>query len=270
MEKKKFGLLATGAIALMLSASACSTMQMGAGGTDATGAAGGENAQNANAGIEHCAKTLGTVAIADGVTAGAANTYIVTNSPTMQNAPAILKLIAQQSGCFIVVDRGAGMAVASQDRALRDSGELRKTSHHHKGQVVAADYSLVPSLVAEGSSGRGTAAVGGLLGGIWGTVAGAMQSKDAAYVVSLVDNRSSVQVASAQGSGRAYDFGGLGGLFGRSLGGSLGAFANTPEGKVQVSALIDGFNQVVKAAKNYKAQKQHGGLGSGGALKVSE
>lgn len=268
--KKAFSTIAL--VAVLASTTACSSMNMGDMGakTGATGSASGEASENANSKLERCTAPLGTAAIADYSTSGAGpNTYVITTGPNTQNAPAILKLIAQQSGCFIVVDRGAAMGIASHDRALRDSGELRQNSNHKKGQVVAADYTLTPSLTMSGNSGGGGAGLGGLMGGVAGWVAGSMQSKEASALITMTDNRSSVQVAAAEGSAKNFDFGGFGSLFGSSIGGNLGAYANTPEGKVTVAAFIDAFNNTVRATRNYKAQSQSGGLGSGGKLKVN-
>jgi len=58
----------------------------------------------------------------------------------------VLKLLVQQSNCFVVVERGRAMNNMMQERSLEDSGELRKGSKFHKGQMVSADYSLSPSV----------------------------------------------------------------------------------------------------------------------------
>jgi len=47
-----------------------------------------------------------------------------------------------------------------------------------------------------------------------------------------------------------------------------GGYTNTPEGKVIASAFADAYNNLVKAAKSYKAQEVRGGLGTGGRLGV--
>lgn len=50
----------------------------------------------------------------------------------------VLKLLVQQSNCFVVVDRGKAMGGMMNERALQASGELRKGSRFGKGQMVAA------------------------------------------------------------------------------------------------------------------------------------
>ena len=86
----------------------------------------------------------------------------------------------------------------------------------------------------------------------------------------MIDNRSGVQIASSVGSAKNFDFNLSGGLFGRSGGGSLGGFTNTPEGKVITAAFADSYNQMVKSLRNYRAQTVEGGLGKGGTLKVAD
>lgn len=87
-------------------------------------------------------------------------------------------------------------------------------------------------------------------------------------MLTLVDNRSGVQVAAAEGSARNVDFGALGGVFGGAVGGVGGGYANTAEGKVIVAAFTDSYNNLVRAARNYQPQVIEGGPGTGGALGV--
>lgn len=86
----------------------------------------------------------------------------------------------------------------------------------------------------------------------------------------LIDNRSGVQISASTGSAKNFDFNLGGGLFGGSAGVGLGAFSNTPKGKVVIAAFADSFNQMVGALKNYQIQNVRGGLGTGGHLKVGQ
>jgi hypothetical protein len=95
-----------------------------------------------------------------------------------------------------------------------------------------------------------------------------MSAKESSTMLTLVDNRSGVQLAAAEGSARNMDFGFLGGLFGGALGGVGGGYSNTAEGKVIVAAFTDSYNNMVKAVRSYKAQEVKGGLGTGGHLGV--
>ena len=84
----------------------------------------------------------------------------------------------------------------------------------------------------------------------------------------MIDNRSGVQLAAAEGSAKNYDFKMFGGMFGDGIGGGAGGYTNTPEGKILTAAFLDSYNQLVKAVRNYTAQKVKGGLGTGGRLGV--
>jgi len=185
----------------------------------------------------------------------------------------VLKLLIQQSNCFVVVERGRGMNTVMGERALQDSGELRNRSNFGKGKLVAADYGLNPSITFSNNNAGG-AAVGlaGLVpfGSAIGAIAGNMQSKEASTLLTLIDNRSGVQLAAAEGSASSMDFGAIGALLGSSGGGALGGYSNTAEGKVIVAAFTDSYNNIVRAVRNYKQQTVAGGLGTGGNLAVQD
>jgi len=67
---------------------------------------------------------------------------------------------------------------------------------------------------------------------------------------------------------KTVDFGLAGGLFGGMGGGGGGGFTKTPQDKVQASAFIDSYNEMVVSLRNYKAHTVNGGLGTGGRLGV--
>jgi len=104
--------------------------------------------------------------------------------------------------------------------------------------------------------------------GVLGALAGNIRTREASTTLTLVDNRSGVQLAAAEGSAAATDFNAWGGVFGSGGGGSLGGYTNTPEGKVLAGAFADAYNRLVQSVRNYKAQEVAGGLGTGGALGV--
>lgn len=253
--------------------SACSTMDMGNSGakTAATGSAGGANAQNANATLERCDAPMGTIAIIEDTSAPWYG--VLTGQYKLGSTVPVLKLLVQQSNCFVVVERGRGMNAIMGERALEQSGELRKKSNFGKGKMVSADYGLVPSITFSNNNAGGMGgSVAGLLGGGLGSavagLAANVNSKEASTLLSVVDNRSSVQIAAAEGSAKSMDFGAMGQLFGSSAGGSMGGYSNTAEGKVIVAAFTDSYNNIVRAVKNYRQQTVKGGLGTGGQLKV--
>jgi len=239
--------------------------------TTATGSAAGSNTENVNKELAHCDKTLGTIAIIEDRRSDWY--YALSNRYKLGSTVPVLKLLVQQSNCFVVVDRGAGLRAGMKERALRDSGEMRETSKMQKGQIVAADYAMTPSITF---SSNDTGGIGASLSrwssgwGWLGRIAGGLKFKEASTLLTLSDNRSSVQLAAAEGSARNTDFGLLGSLFSGGGWGSAGGYTKTPEGKVIVAAFTDSYNNMVKSLKGYKAQKVEGGLGAGGNLKVQE
>jgi len=253
----------------------CASMEIGSSKakTVATGSAGGANAQGESSSLEKCDKTFGTAEVIEDRDA---DWYWVLHQYKLKSTVPVLKLLAQQSNCFVIVDRGSkAMKSMKRERSLAESGELRKNSNFGKGQMVSADFALNPSLTfSDKNAGSIGGSIGGLIGGTGGHLIGGVASsasfKEASTMLTLVDNRSSVQLAAAEGSARNTDFGAWGRLIGSTAGGSLGGYASTAEGKVIAAALTDAFNNLIRALRNYKMQNVKGGLGTGrsGSLKV--
>ncbi|TMB06195.1 MAG: peptidoglycan-binding protein, partial [Deltaproteobacteria bacterium] len=197
---------------------------LGGGGTVATGAAGGATAANASSQLRHCDRTLGTMAVEEDQTAGWYSH---------------LSQYIQQSNCFVIVERGRGMNNMMMERQLKDSGEMRAKSNFGKGQMVAADYTMQPTInfSQKGTSGMG-AALGGLVpgGALIGAAAASVRSNEASTTLLLIDNRSGVQLSASQGSAKNWDIGGLGGLAGAGAGGGFGGYSNSPQGKVLIAS----------------------------------
>jgi curli biogenesis system outer membrane secretion channel CsgG len=259
-------MLATGAVE-----SGAAEPVLGGSSTVATGAAGGAAAEGASNQLERCAESLGTVAVVEDQ--GAAwYGYLYSHYKLGSTVP-VLRMMIQQSNCFVVVERGRAMGNVMQERALERSGEMRQGSGFGKGQMVAADYTVSPSITF---SQKDTSGVGGALGGlmgstgrrVFGAIAGGLKSNEASTTLILVDNRSSVQLAAAEGSAQNWDFNIAGGLLGSVAGGGAGGYTNTPEGKILTAAFMDSYNKLVRAVRNYRAQTVQGGLGTGGRLGV--
>lgn len=236
--------------------------------------AGNALAQSQTAGgkLEHCDESLGTLAVVEDRNA---NWWRTMQQYQIQSTVPLLRMLIQQSNCFVVVERGQAMNVMMQERNLERSGETREGSDFGKGQLVAADYAMNPSITfsSRDSGGMG-AAIGGLTSklGSWGSavgaVAGGLKFREASTMLTLIDNRSGVQLAAAEGNSSKTDFGAWGGVFGSGGGGTMGGYTKTPEGKVIASSFADAYNNLVRAARNYKAQEVRGGLGTGGRLGV--
>ncbi|RYF01709.1 MAG: peptidoglycan-binding protein [Oxalobacteraceae bacterium] len=251
--------------------SACSTPpNIGAAGakTVATGAAGGATSIGASSQLEHCDRSLGTLAIVE--ESNQPWVHQLTTQYRTQSTVLLLRMIIQQSNCFAVVERGQAMRQMQGERELMAFGELRnaknEASRIGKGQMVAADYTLTPSIIF---SQGGASGVSGLLGGRIGAVAslvgGSLTSNEASTMLLLTDNRSGLQLSAAEGSARNWDMGAMGGFFRHGFAGASG-FGNTPEGKLLTASFMDSYNQMVKAVRAYKPQSVDGGLGNGGLL----
>jgi curli biogenesis system outer membrane secretion channel CsgG len=235
--------------------------------TTATGSAAGSSTQNVNPALELCDGPLGTMSVVED-TAAPWYTYLTTQWKLGPTTP-VLKMLAQQSNCFIVVERGRAMHNVMKERELQNSGELRQGSNFGKGQMVAADYSMNPSITFSNTdAGRVGGAIGGLFGTVGALVGGSLNYKEASTMLTLIDNRSGVQLAAAEGSAQNVDMGAMGGFLAGTVGLGAGGYQNTAEGKVIVAAFTDSFNNMVRALRNYKAQEMKGGLGTGGSLKV--
>ena len=220
-----------------------------AGGADTpvTGAASAGGAVDAAPSLEKCDKPFGTVAVVqpqDHVTMA----LMRYNLPAPTN---LLRLMIQQSNCFQVVERGVGMQNMMQERALAEGGQLQQNSNIGRGQMVTADFLLTPE-VAFSENNTGGAAIGavgslfGGLGSVIGAVASGIKFKQAQTTLLLADARSGIQVAAAQGNVEKADWG-VGGFLG---GVGAGAYTNTPEGKVVAAALLDNYNNIVKAIRS--------------------
>jgi curli biogenesis system outer membrane secretion channel CsgG len=254
--------------ALTLAGCAGTEPKLGAGGTVATGGAGGATADNANTQLEKCDRSLGTLGVVEDQSAP---WYHQLSQYKLGSTVPVLRMLIQQSNCFVVVERGAAMNKMMLERDLQKSGEMRTGSNYGKGQVVAADYTMSPTIAfsQKGTQGMSGALGGfGMLGNVAGAVAGGIKANEASTTLLMIDNRSGIQLAAAEGSAKNFDFNVLGGMFGGGVGGGMGGYSNTPEGKILIAAFMDSYNQLVRAVRNYKAQDVAGGMGTGGALGV--
>ena len=237
--------------------------------TAVTGATGGATAQGANSSLERCDNSLGTLGVVEDQNAG---WYQTLRQYKLGSTVPVLRMMIQQSNCFVVVERGAAMNNMNTERSLQKSGEMRSGSNFGAGQMVAADYTMNPSITFSqntGGVGGGLAGIGRGLGlGVFGAVAGGLKTNEASTTLIMIDNRSGVQLAAAEGSAKNTDFNIFGSSFGWAGGAAAGGYSNTPEGKIIIAAFADSYNQLVKAVRNYKAQTVKGGLGTGGTLGV--
>ena len=221
MSKKKLAVLAAAGAAMLLAGCETTNLKMGSGSgadTVATGGAGGATSSGENSQLEKCASPLGTVSLVENQNAGWYT--ILRDQYRLPPTANLLRLLIQQSNCFIVVERGAaGMGAMARERQLMGSGEMRGGSNFGKGQMVASDYGMSPEIIFSNNDAGG---IGGVLGGLIGggsgravaAIGGGLKTREASAMLTLVDNRSGVQVAASEGSASKSDFAGFGGIFG--------------------------------------------------------
>lgn len=221
----------------------------GKGGSVVKGAA-GTAGSTGDSGLQHCDRPMGALAVVE------PQDFVLASLRryNLSSPVGLIRMMIQQSNCFIVVERGVGMQNMMQERALASSGQLRADSNVGGGQMVTADFIMTPSVVfSENNAGGAGGAVGGVFGRrhpVLGAVAGGLKFKEAQTSMLVADSRSGVQVAAAEGSTRKADLrlGGL--LFGGGAGAAGGGYGNTNEGKIIAAAFMDNYNGVVGVVRN--------------------
>ena len=181
----------------------------------------------------------------------------------LSNPEAVLKMFALQSGCLRMVDRNQGLAMRDQEEALQNGGQLQRGSNVGRGQVLAADYFIIPDISRTNQDSSGSN-VAGMLGhfvpGGWGSVIGgiSIKSQEASTVITLVDARTTEQMYAAEGVAKKTDvgFGGGGGFAGWAGYGALAGsgYTNTDIGKIVMAAYFNSFVDLI----HYMQQQQPG------------
>nr|WP_311223612.1 MULTISPECIES: CsgG/HfaB family protein [unclassified Acidovorax] len=231
--------------------------ELGQGGSVVSGSAGPQGAQNASRELVRCDAPVATLALAENP-----NGYIMGSGYQLPASPVpLVKLLAQQSGCFRVVDRAAGLRGTVQEQDLKNAGVLRQDSTVKKGRGYEAQFTLTPSLTfSEQDAGRGLAGIIAMIpvlrdiAGLVGLVE-QVKFKEAQTALLLSDNETTEQVAAATGAARSTDLG-VGGLVFGKLGGAAGTgWSNTNEGKVIAAAFLDAHNQLVVQVRALQAKE---------------
>ena len=207
-----------------------------------------EERQQKQAEIPRCARPLGNLAVEE----PQRNWW---SELKLGSPEALIKVFVQQSGCFSMVDRGAGLAAAQRERALSSGGDLRQGSNLGGGQIIAADYVLVPDIISQNGRASGNnfgAALGGLLGNrTLGALAGGLSfnSSTADVTLAITNVRTTQVMATIDGHSKKTDIGfGLGGgVFGYGGFGAAGAtgYNNTEIGQVITLAYLDAYTKLV-------------------------
>ncbi|HEV7915234.1 MAG TPA: CsgG/HfaB family protein, partial [Albitalea sp.] len=194
--------IAAAVSALALTGCLATTPEVGGGSkTAVTGAAGGASTENANSSLERCDASLGTLGVVEDQNAP---WYATLRSYKLGSTVPVIRMMIQQSNCFVVVERGGAMQNMRAERDLDKTGEMRAGSNFQKGQMVAADYTMSPSIQFSQNTGGGRAGLAGFLpgAGLLAAVAGSMKTNEASTTLIMIDNRSGVQLAAAEGSAK--------------------------------------------------------------------
>ena len=210
----------------------------GEGGTMVSGSGGAAGSQGESARLVRCQRPIGTAALLEPESASYAQYGLKSPVP-------LIKLMMAQSGCFKVVARGASSSALQRERAMAAGGDMQKGSNMGGGQMVAADYIIQPEILYQDANAGG--GVGALLPGFVGVVAGGIKTRnlEAQVLLSLINVRTGVQEAVAEGSAKKRDIGfGIGGWAG-GIAGVGGGYEDTDIGKITAAALLDAHNKLV-------------------------
>ena len=194
--------------------------------------------------IPRCARSLGTVTLADGQSDYWRELQL---SPPQS----LLRVVIQRSGCFTLVDRGMGMSVAQRERELASGGDLQRGSNVGGGQVRAADFVLVGEIASQNANSGGSALAGlagAAIGGRAGAIVGGLRTRrmEANTVLSLTNVRTSETAAVTEGYASKSDLSwglGAGGFGAGALGG--GSYENTEIGRIVSQAFIQAYTDMV-------------------------
>lgn len=234
-------------------------VELGQGGSVVTGSGGPTGAQNAARQLQKCDAPIAVVALEENQ-----NGYIGIGRGGLPESPLpLVRVVMQQSGCFRIVDRNAGLKATKREQELKEEGVLRADGDVKKGRGLMAQYSVVPSLVfSEQDAGRQISGILAMIP-VLNKLAGAAEQvriKEAQVVLLLTDNETTEQLSSATGAARTTDLG-LGGLV-AGPGGGIGTlgWSNTNEGKVIAAAFLDAHNELVGQLRTLAAKALPAGV----------
>lgn len=162
----------------------------------------------------------------------------------------LLRMLIQKSGCFTVLERGAGVQAVMQERQLAARGQLQPGSDMGEGQLVAADYILTPSVIfSNDDSGGFRAGLGDFIGSKWASLTPGVKFKEAQTGLTLVDARTGVQLGASEGTTRKADLSLSGWLVGSGGYSSFEGYGKTSEGKLIAASLVTNFNALISSVK---------------------
>lgn len=202
-------------------------------------------AASTTAQVPTCSRNLGTVSIQNGDSAG-------WTGMRLQPPAALLRVVVQQSRCFTVVERGAGLDAAMRERDLAGGGNLQRGSNVGGGQMRAADFVLLADVVAQDNNSSGGGAgglIGGMVGGRFGAAIGGLgvRNQNAQTTLTLTNVRTT-ESFSTEGNAVNRNITWGGGAFLGGGGVGLGGYTDTEIGRVITVAFIDAYTNLVQQA----------------------
>jgi curli biogenesis system outer membrane secretion channel CsgG len=206
-----------------------------------------DNQRGSTKGLDmpQCQEPIGTVSIVNG------DQYRGWRYYSLGKPEQLIKVFIQRSGCFKLVNRGAGLDATRREQDLSMDGDLQRRSNVGGGQIKAADFVIVADIVSTDQNAGGSGMAGGLagraIGGRLGGIVGGIRTKrvEAQTVLEVMNTRTTEGVAFAEGSASKKDisFGGGGWAgFGGAVG---GGYEDTEVGKVVTYAFLDAYRQIV-------------------------
>lgn len=169
----------------------------------------------------------------------------------------LLRLMVQKSNCLSVVERGKGFSQAEDERSLAEKGYLRANSRMTKGQMIAADFAIAPTIDFVKSDGRGFG--GGLLSAIpipglerLRPAVDSLNFEQAQVVLLLTNNRTGEQVAASEGSASQVDLGEGMALLDTLKADDKDDYLRTPQGRAVAAAMLNAFANMITRIQEIK------------------
>lgn len=197
--------------------------------------------------LPHCEKPIATIALND-----PDDRWWV--ALKLENPRLLLKRFIQESGCFLLLDRGQGMQAAAWERATGDKGALLAGLNMGRDQMRAADYMLTPDLL---SPQRNTGGIGGIVAGVSsnaaaGSILGGMAAGRRADVsLSMVDMRTTEEITLVEGRARRADVTSGASAPWRLANGAVGGgYDSSDAGRIVTLAYLKAYKDLVEQTRN--------------------
>jgi len=182
----------------------------------------------------------------------------------------MLRVMVNDSRCFTVVDRGAGLAAIREEQELAAAGQLRAGHNVGGGQIRSADFVLIPDIVSQNANAGGSSfgvegEKRGFLGMGGGKAGVSTRRQNAEVVLTLVDARTSEQVITTSGEAKISDKAWEAALRAQSNAhGARGgihysSWENTEIGKVIKQAYEEAYEKMEPAVRRLARQRGAGG-----------